>query len=338
MTPTQLSSIHPLSFGAQYRQDRGVRFCLWAPAQQQIRLHVQGAEPRTMHTRAGGWHELTVPSARAGTRYQFLLEDGTAVPAPASRYQPLDVSGPSEVVDPDSYHWQTKDWTGRPWHDCILYELHIGTFTPQGTFRAVIDKLDYLRDLGVTAIELMPVADFPGQRNWGYDGVLWFAPDSRYGSPDDLKALIDAAHARNLMVFLDVVYNHFGPEGNYLRSYAPQFFTDRHSTPWGDGINFDSLDSRVVRNFFIHNALYWLTGDNFDGLRLDAVHAIIDDSTPHILTALADAVRSSVEPDRHVHLILENDQNQARYLQRTERCQPQSYTAQWNDDVHHALH
>src|ERR1019366_3508077 len=191
-----------------------------------------------------------------------------------------------------------------------------------GTFSAVGKRLAYLADLGITAVELMPVADFPGQRNWGYDGVFPFAPDSTYGRPEDLKELVQSAHDRGLMVFLDVVYNHFGPEGNYLRSYAPQFFTDRHSSPWGDGINFDSLDSRAVRDFFIHNALFWLTEYHFDGLRLDAVHAIIDDSTPHILTELADAVRNSVEPDRHVHLILENDQNQARYLQRTERGLP----------------
>ena len=200
------------------------------------------------------------------------------------------------------------------------------------------ERLDYLEDLGITAIELMPVADFPGQRNWGYDGVFPFAPDSRYGRPEDLKVLVQSAHDRGLMVLLDVVYNHFGPEGNYLNSYAPQFFTDRHKTPWGNGINFDGPGSRVVRDFFIQNALYWLIEYQFDGLRLDAVHAIIDDSTPHFLRELADAVRSSVEPDRHVHLILENDHNQTRYLQRTKRCQVQGYNAQWNDDIHHAVH
>jgi maltooligosyltrehalose trehalohydrolase len=184
----------------------------------------------------------------------------------------------------------------------------------------------------------MPVADFPGQRNWGYDGVFPFAPDSTYGRPEDLKTLIQTAHDHGVMVLLDVVYNHFGPEGNYLNSYAPQFFTDRHKTPWGNAINFDGPESRVVRDFFIHNALYWLSEYQVDGLRLDAVHAIIDDSTPHILMELADAVRSSFEPDRHVHLILENDHNQARYLQRTKRCQIQAYSAQWNDDIHHTLH
>ena len=220
----------------------------------------------------------------------------------------------------------------------MIYELHVGAFTPSGTFSAVRERLDYLADTGITAIELMPVADFPGKRNWGYDGVFLFAPDSTYGRPEDLKELLRSAHDRGIMVFLDVVYNHFGPEGNYLRSYAPQLFTDRHHTPWGDGINFDGPESRVVRDFFIHNALYWLTEYHFDGLRLDAVNAITDDSTPDILTELAEAIRRVIEPDRHVHLILENDRNQARYLKRTERCRPESYTAQWNDDIHHTVH
>jgi malto-oligosyltrehalose trehalohydrolase len=187
-------------------------------------------------------------------------------------------------------------------------------------------------------LELMPVADFAGRRNWGYDGVFLFAPDSTYGRPEDLKELVQSAHERGMMVLLDVVYNHFGPSGNRLKSYAPQFFTQRHCTPWGEAINFDGPESRPVRDFFIHNALYWLTEYHFDGLRLDAVQEIIDDSTPHILTELADAVRSSIGPGRHVHLILENDRNQAHYLQRAKRCQPRTYTAQWDDDIHHAIH
>lgn len=234
------------------------------------------------------------------------------------------------------------DWTPvvgiDHWEEAVIYELHVGAFTSAGTFSAVRERLDYLADLGITAIELMPVADFPGQRNWGYDGVFPFTPDSTYGRPEDLKRLGRSAHDHGMMVLLDVVYNHFGPGGNYLNSYAPQFLTGRHKTPWGNAINFDGPESRVVRDFFIHNALYWLTEYQFDGLRLEAVHAIIDDSTPHILTELADAVRSSVAPDRHVHLILENDLNQARYLQRTRCCQTQAYNAQWNDDIHHTLH
>src|SRR5437868_5640589 len=184
----------------------------------------------------------------------------------------------------------------------------------------------------------MPVSYFPGRRNWGYDGVLPSAPDSSYGHPDDLKRLVQAAHAKGLMIFLDVVYNHFGPEGNYLRAYAPQFFTHRHHTPWGEAINFDGPGSRVVRDFFINNALYWLTEFHFDGLRFDAVHAIVDDSHPDILTEIAQTVRTTIGDDRHVHLVLENDHNSARYLPRDERNRPCLYDAQWNDDVHHAMH
>ena len=219
----------------------------------------------------------------AGSRYRFQIDGGLLVPDPASRANPDDVHGASRVVDPLAFDWNDGHWRGRPWEEAVVYELHVGTFTPQGTFAGVESKLDYLRELGVTAIELMPIADFPGRRNWGYDGVLPFAPDASYGTPEDLKRLVQSAHGRGLMVFLDVVYNHFGPEGNYLHAYAPQFFTRRHHTPWGAAINFDGEDSRTVRDFFIHNALYWLEEYHIDGLRLDAVHAIADDSRPHIL-------------------------------------------------------
>jgi 1,4-alpha-glucan branching enzyme/maltooligosyltrehalose trehalohydrolase len=255
----------------------------------------------------------------------------------------------SEVIDPAAFAWQDAAWRGRPWEEAVIYELHVGTFSPEGTFSGVIQRLDYLAELGVTAIELMPVADFPGDRNWGYDGVLPYAPDSRYGRPDDLKALVQAAHARGMMILLDVVYNHFGPEGNYLHLYASPFFTEHHHTPWGAAINFDGPGSRTVREFFIHNALYWLQEYHFDGLRLDAVHAIIDDSSPHILVELAERVRAANDPERHVHLILENDANQARYLGRGGNgghggngafggADGKGYRAQWNDDIHHALH
>ena len=220
----------------------------------------------------------------------------------------------------------------------MIYELHVGTFSPEGTFGGVEAKLDYLASLGITAIELMPVSDFFGKRNWGYDGVLPFAPDSSYGHPDDLKRLVHSAHHKGLMVFLDVVYNHFGPEGNYLREYAPQFFTDRHHTPWGDAINFDGESSRTVRDFFIHNALYWLEEFHFDGLRLDAVHAIRDDSSPDILSELGARVREAFPRDRHIHLILENEDNQARYLKRSRDDRERFYDAQWNDDIHHVCH
>jgi 1,4-alpha-glucan branching enzyme/maltooligosyltrehalose trehalohydrolase len=324
-------------FGAECRDDGSVRFRLWAPAAHRVDLCIAGVRLPVVRS-DDGWFELVTDAAKPGTQYKFRINDAQDVPDPASRFQPQDVHGPSEVIRPDAFDWQDRAWRGRRWEEAVIYELHVGAFTPSGTFSAVRERLDYLADIGITAIELMPVADFPGKRNWGYDGVFLFAPDSTYGRPEDLKQLVQAAHQRGMIVLLDVVYNHFGPEGNYLRSYAPQFFTDRHRTPWGDGINFDGPESRVVRDFFINNALYWLTEYHFDGLRLDAVHAIIDDSAPDILTELADAVRSSIGPDRHIHLILENDRNQARYLQRTNRCQPQIYTAQWNDDIHHTLH
>jgi maltooligosyltrehalose trehalohydrolase len=332
---------HSMPFGAEHREDGSVRFRLWAPAARQVELCLAASNSATrlsLERRDHGWFELVTHAAKPGTRYRFRIDGGQEIPDAASRFQPEDVHGPSEVIDPTTFEWKGDTWRGRRWEEAVIYELHVGAFTTAGTFSAVGERLDYLEDLGITAIELMPVADFPGQRNWGYDGVFPFAPDSRYGRPDDLKALVQSAHERGLMVLLDVVYNHFGPEGNYLNSYAPQFFTDRHKTPWGNAINFDGAESRVVRDFFIQNALYWLIEYQFDGLRLDAVHAIIDDSTPHILRELADAVRGAVEPDRQVHLILENDHNQARYLQRGTRCEIQAYNAQWNDDIHHAVH
>jgi maltooligosyltrehalose trehalohydrolase len=331
---------HDMPFGAQYR-GRDVHFGLWAPAAHHVELRLEkanGFRLIALEAREQGWFELITDEARPGSTYQFRIDGAELVPDPASRFQPRDVHGPSEVVDPQAFDWQDSGWRGRPWEEAVIYEVHVGAFTPGGTFSGVREKLDYLADLGITALELMPVADFPGQRNWGYDGVFPFAPDSIYGRPEDLKELIQSAHSRELMVFLDVVYNHLGPEGNYLHIYAPQFFTDRHRTPWGEAVNFDGQESRHIRDFFIHNALYWLTEFHCDGLRLDAVHAIYDDSTPHILSQLAGAVRTSIGRDRYVHLILENDRNQARYLGRDERCRPKSYTAQWNDDIHHALH
>ncbi len=333
---------YEMPFGAQLQADGRVRFRLWAPAAQRIDLLIEdGARPQrcAMQARNEGWFELTTDAARAGTRYRYCIDDGPCVPDPASRSNPEDVHGPSEVIDPGAYDWRDGDWRGRPWEEAVLYELHVGTFTPQGTFAAVEQRLDYLCDLGITALELMPVADFPGARNWGYDGVLPFAPDSGYGRPEDLKHLVQAAHAKGLMIFLDVVYNHFGPDGNYLHLYAPQFFTERHHTPWGAAINFDDRGSEVVREFFVHNACYWLQEYHFDGLRLDAVHAILDDSRPDILMMLAERARAALHPSgRHVHLVLENDNNAAHYLARAPENGARWYDAQWNDDIHHVLH
>jgi malto-oligosyltrehalose trehalohydrolase len=334
----------PLSFGAELlreassqRAEQAVRFRLWAPAHARIGLQLGDAPAVPMRASAEGWHELISSEAAAGTLYRFVLPDGLAVPDPASRFQPQDVHGPSEVVDPLSYRWADDQWRGRPWHEAMLYELHIGTFTAEGTFRAAIDKLEHLASLGVTGIEIMPIADFPGQRDWGYDGTLPFAPDATYGRPDDLKALVDAAHARGLMVLLDVVYNHFGPEGNYLPLYAPQFFNERHHTPWGAAINYDAEDSATVREFFCENALYWLREFHFDGLRLDAVHAILDDSQTHFLAALAQRIRGARLP-QEVHLVLENEHNEAHWLVRDASGCATAFDAQWNDDVHHVLH
>jgi malto-oligosyltrehalose trehalohydrolase len=333
---TPLQRIHRMPQGAELQSSGGVRFRLWAPRFAVIHLALEGEdEALPMTALDAGWHELVVLRAGVGSRYRFVLPDGVRVPDPASRFQPDDVHGPSEVIDPTAYAWGDGDWAGRPWHEAVIYELHVGAFTEAGTFRAAIDRLDHLVGLGVTAVELMPVGDFPGKRNWGYDGVLPYAPDSTYGRPDDLKALVDAAHARGLMVLLDVVYNHFGPDGNYLPAYAPTFFTERHHTPWGAAVNFDGSDSAAVREFFIHNALYWIEEYNLDGLRLDAVHAIIDDSAKDVLDELAERVRAQ-RPN--AHLILENEENQAGRLRRDADARPRHYSAQWNDDVHHVLH
>jgi malto-oligosyltrehalose trehalohydrolase len=329
-----------MPFGAELQPGAGVRFSLWAPNCQRIGIELidsEAAATMPMQREADGWHRLTTDRAAPGSRYRFILPDGFAVPDPASRYQPADVHGPSEVVDPQLYAWADHDWHGRPWNASVIYELHIGSFTQAGTFLGAIERLDHLVALGVTVLELMPVADFPGRRNWGYDGVLPFAPDSSYGRPEHFKALVDAAHARGLMVILDVVYNHLGPEGNYLSLYAPQFFNPGHQTPWGAAVNFDAEGSHAVREFFIHNALYWLEEFHLDGLRLDAVHAMVDDSPVHILEELAQRVRTAALP-RSAHLILENEHNQARWLNRDGRGNALLYDAQWNDDVHHSLH
>lgn len=335
------SRCHQMPFGAQPGAD-GVRFRLWAPEAEDVTVLLEGAgrnaEVPLGRCDGDGWREVIVAEAVPGNRYRFRIDGDMAVPDPASRFQPEDVHGPSEVIDPAAFDWTCADWSGRPWEEVVLYELHVGTFTPEGTFRAAIGKLHYLADLGVTAIELMPVADFPGGRDWGYDGVSLFAPDASYGRPEDLKAFVDAAHGRGLMVFLDVVYNHFGPEGNYLGVYARRFFNEEKHTPWGAAINFETEGSSVVRRFFVENALYWLDEFAIDGLRFDAVHAIDDRSSPDILEEIAAEVSAGLPPDRHVHLMLENDRNEARYLGRDRALSPRHYVAQWNDDIHHAMH
>ncbi|MFE0758595.1 malto-oligosyltrehalose trehalohydrolase [Inquilinus sp. NPDC058860] len=325
---------HAMPFGAELRLDGGTRFRLWAPDAEAVTLLLgQDGVPLPLERLDDGWFGRTVTGAPAGSPYRYRLADGTEVPDPASRAQAGGPFGPSLVCDPDAFEWQAEGWHGRPWHEAVIYELHCGAIGRPGGFAAVERRLDHLAELGVTAIELMPVADFPGARGWGYDGVLPFAPASIYGTPDDLKRLVDAAHMRGLMVLLDVVYNHFGPAGNFLPLYAKSFFDADRPTPWGPAIDFRRPQ---VRAFFRHNALYWLEEFRLDGLRFDAVHAIRDDSRPDILTEIADAVRAAF-PDRHIHLVLENDRNEARRLAGSP-CVSACYDAQWNDDVHHAAH
>jgi maltooligosyltrehalose trehalohydrolase len=330
-----MQRFHSMPFGAEITHD-GVRFSLWAPTAREVELVLDG-EARPMPEAGSGWRRLVAPEARAGSRYRYRIDGKLAVPDPASRFQPEDVAGPSLVVEPRAYEWSDEAWTGRPWEETVIYEVHVGTATPEGTYAGLSGKLAELRELGVTAIELMPLADFPGRRNWGYDGVLPFAPEAAYGAPEDLKRLVDEAHRLGLMMFLDVVYNHFGPAGNYLHAYAESFFTERHQTPWGAGINFDGADARPVRDFFIHNALYWLEEYRFDGLRFDAVHAILDDSERNILAEIAEHARAAL-PGREVHLVLENEANAARWLARDRKGCPKLYAAQWDDDIHHCWH
>jgi malto-oligosyltrehalose trehalohydrolase len=310
-----------LPFGANVIAGGRTQFRIWAPAQRSLALGIAGRAPLPMMRHDDGWFEAETDCG-AGTRYHYVLENGTAVPDPAARAQADDVHGDSVVVDPASYRWRQTDWCGRPWREAVIYELHAGLL---GGFAGVARELPRLAAIGFTAIELMPIAEFPGARNWGYDGVLPFAPEASYGSPDELKALIDVAHQHGLMIFLDVVYNHFGPDGNYLHLYAPQMFRDDLATPWGPALDFRRNE---VRRFFVDNALYWLIEYRFDGLRFDAVHAICDSNW---LDEMAAEVRRMVGPGRQVHLVLENDDNTARHL-------AGEFDAQWNDDGHHVLH
>ena len=332
---------HRMQFGATVLAD-GTDFALWAPSAEIVVLehHPLGGElsSHPMPRDGRGWHRLSVPGAEHGDSYRYRLLDGTRVPDPASRFNPGDVHGPSVVMNPQRFGWTDGAWRGRPWEEAVVYELHVGTFTEEGSFRAARERLAELAELGISAIELMPLADFPGRRNWGYDGVLPFAPDASYGTPDELKALIDAAHSLGLMVLIDVVYNHFGPDGNYLHAYCPEFFNSGRQTPWGAAINFDGPDSRTVRDFFIHNALYWVEEFRFDGLRLDAVHAIHDETRLHIVREIREALDAGPARGRYVHLVLENEDNRASMLMRDSRGMPLIGTAQWNDDLHHAVH
>ncbi len=313
---------HAMPYGAQVMADGLTRFRLWAPDVDEVAMICTGAEAEPMRALDDGWFEC-LRAVPAGRRYRYRLGTGLTVPDPASRLQHGgDVHGASVVVDPLAYAWRFPEWQGRPWCEAVIYELHVGLF---GGFDGVAAALPRLAELGVTAIELMPIAQFPGARNWGYDGVLPFAPAAAYGTPDELKALVDEAHRLGVMVFLDVVYNHFGPDGNFLGTYASRFFNESTHTPWGA-----AMDVAVpqVGDFFVHNALFWLEEYRLDGLRLDAVHEL---DNPGWLSSLAARIRAH-EGERHVHLMLENEANQARLLG------PRRFDAQWNDDFHNAAH
>ena len=312
-----------LYFGPRKVGGGQTEFRIWAPSASTISLVVDAAIPQPMQSEKGGWFSLTT-NAQAGAAYQFELPDGLRVPDPASRAQRDDVHGESLLVEPSSYTWRNTSWSNRPWHEAVIYEVHPGAF---GGFAGIIRQLDRLVDLGVTAIELMPIADFPGRHNWGYDGVLPYAPDRAYGTPDGLKALVDAAHGKGLMIFLDVVYNHFGPDGAYLHAYATEFFDEGVHTPWGAAIDFKRPE---VDAFFIQNALMWVNEYRFDGLRFDAVHAI---SPADFLPKMARAIRDGSDHD--VHLVLEHEGNRSSLLHGP--CAG-LFDAQWADDWHHCLH
>jgi maltooligosyltrehalose trehalohydrolase len=320
--------------GATAQSGGGVRFLLWAPAAEAVELHLHG-RPHGMQRVGEGYFGLDVGEAGAGARYGFSLDRGPVLPDPASRYQPDGPHALSEVVE-ERFAWTDGGWRGVPRSRLVIYELHVGTFTPEGTFEAILPHLDYLAELGITAIELMPIAQFPGGRNWGYDGVGLFAAQNTYGGPAGLRKLVDAAHARGLAVLLDVVYNHLGPEGNYLSRFGP-YFTERYKTPWGQAINYDGERSDHVRRFFIENALYWVTDCHIDGLRLDAVHAIVDPSPLPFVQELTAAVQKrGDEFGRIVHVIAESASNDARLL-RPRELGGYGMDGQWNDDFHHAL-
>ena len=354
------------AFGARSARD-GVEFRVWAPGHERVEVEVtagnrgQGTRDRGQGTgdrEEGAGKRREVPdrpvvfplaSERdgffvgwiegigAGARYKYRLDGGECFPDPGSRSQPEGVHGASEVVDPSAFRWTDGGWTGIAPEELIIYELHVGTFTPQGTFDALVEKLPELKALGITALELMPISEFPGERNWGYDGVYLYAPSHAYGGPAGLRRLVDAAHREGLAVLLDVVYNHFGPEGNYLPLFtSDRIFTERHHTPWGAAVNYDGEDSRPVRDFVIGNVLYWLGEYHIDGLRLDATHAIIDDSPVHLLRELSVRVQESLSAERRVVLIAEDDRNERRLVLPVEGGGV-GLDAVWADDFHHQL-
>jgi maltooligosyltrehalose trehalohydrolase len=318
---------------------QGVRFRVWAPKVRSVSLRMVGEpDDLLMNPEPKGYFTTFLVNGKEGTRYYYVLDGDRARPDPASRFQPEGVHGPSGVIDPALFQWEDQDWKGIPLEEMVLYEIHTGTFTPDGTFEAIIPCLDYLKnELGITAIELMPVAQFPGERNWGYDGTYLYAPQNSYGGPHGLKSFINACHKNGIAVILDVVYNHLGPEGNYLSDFGP-YFTDRYKAPWGSAINFDGPESDEVRQFIVNNALYWVTEYHMDGLRVDAIHGIFDFSARHILYDLREAVHQQAKRlGCHILVIAESDLNDARVIDLPKKG-GYGLDAQWNDDFHHCLH
>ena len=320
-------------WGAEYISDDVVRFRVWAEGQKNLTLRLNDNDI-PMAASGNGWFQAEVPGIRHGAEYQFVLQDGMTVPDPASRAQKGDVNGPSVVIDHRRYAHVNRGWKGRPWEETVIYELHMGTFTPEGTFRGAIDKLPYLAELGITQLEVMPVSQFGGSRGWGYDGVLLYAPHAAYGTPEDFHAFIDAAHGLGLSVVLDIVLNHFGPEGNYLPLLSPAFFDADRMTPWGNGI---AYEREPVRQYITEAPLYWLTEYRLDGLRFDAIDQIKDTSDRHILEEIAEKIREAI-PHRHVHLTTEDSRNVIFLHPRDEQGNTPLFTAEWNDDFHNAAH
>ncbi|MBL8023844.1 MAG: malto-oligosyltrehalose trehalohydrolase [Elusimicrobia bacterium] len=332
-----MTAASPLTLGA-FPDASGVRFCLWAPTAQKVDVVLESspsAQSVALGKDTNGYFRGFVPNLKSNTLYRYRVDGKGPFPDPTSRFQPQGVHGPSEIVDPKTFQWTDKAWKGVPWKKLSFYEVHVGTFSSEGTFEGVRKKLPYLKDLGITAVELMPVADFPGDRNWGYDGVSLFAPSRAYGRPEDLRRLVDTAHGLGLSLFLDVVYNHLGPDGNYLGAYSPHYFTERHKSSWGAGVNLDGPESGPVRRFFSENALRWIEEYHIDGLRLDATHALMDDSPTHFLTELTETVEKRF-PDRQVYLVAEDHRNLNDMVRpRTEGGW--GLDAVWADDLHHQV-
>jgi len=332
---TEGAPVRRLPIGAELQPDGGVDFRLWAPRCRAVVVEIEGLGPETLQAEAGGYFSLWSRLARAGMRYRFRLDrHEAALPDPASRFQPEGPHGPSEIVDPGAFAWTDDAWRGRVREQLVIYEMHVGTFTPEGNWEAASRELPALAELGITCLEIMPVAEFPGRFGWGYDGVNLFAPTRLYGLPADFRRFVDRAHTLGIAVILDVVYNHLGPDGNYLKLFSPAYFTDRHDNDWGEAINFDGPGSDPVREFFMANARYWIDEYHLDGLRLDATQAIFDRSEDHIIAAVVRQVRSAGR-GRVTFVVAENEPQHAKLARSAERG-GYGLDALWNDDFHHS--